>query len=117
MVFSFRKRAAAEEVTPVSISSSEGAEATGTEVLNTLKKFEEQHKLDPNLPIEELNDVDAAIATGDAEKGIEIETVLVEENSPYPEVGSILKIYGLLEYLIIWTGARRSEELRCRVAS
>ncbi|KAI2637584.1 small oligopeptide transporter [Hypomontagnella submonticulosa] len=93
MVFSFRKRAAAEEVTPVSISSSEGAEATGTEVLNTLKKFEEQHKLDPNLPIEELNDVDAAIATGDAEKGIEIETVLVEENSPYPEVRAAVRNY------------------------
>ncbi|KAI0379172.1 small oligopeptide transporter [Hypomontagnella monticulosa] len=93
MVFSFRKRAAAEEVTPVSISSSEGAEATGTEVLNTLKKFEEQHKLDPNLPIEELNDVDTAIATGDTEKGVEIETVLVEENSPYPEVRAAVRNY------------------------
>ena len=35
-----------------------------------------------------LNDVDAALATGNAEKGIEIENALMEDNSPYPEVGS-----------------------------
>lgn len=86
MGFSFRKRGATEEISPASISSDEVVEATGAEALNTLKYFEEQHKLDPNLPIQELNDVDAALATGNAEKGVEIETTLVEENSPYPEV-------------------------------
>lgn len=46
--------------------------------------------MDPNLPIDELNDVDAAIATGNAEKGIEIEHALMEDNSPYPEVVTLL---------------------------
>lgn len=87
MVFNFRKRAVAEEITPASTSSSEVIEVTGVEALNTLKGFEEQHKLDPNLPIEELNEVDTALASGDTEKGVEIETALLEENSPYPEVG------------------------------
>lgn len=90
MGFSFRKRAVAEEISPASTSSSsnEAAETTGTEALKTLKHFEEQHKLDPNLPVEELNDVDAVLATGNAEKGVQIETNLLEENSPYPEVGT-----------------------------
>ncbi|XDG07923.1 hypothetical protein ABKA04_007538 [Annulohypoxylon sp. FPYF3050] len=93
MGFSFRKRGATEEISPASISSDEVVEATGAEALNTLKYFEEQHKLDPNLPIQELNDVDAALATGNAEKGVEIETTLVEENSPYPEVRAAVRNY------------------------
>ncbi|KAI0835526.1 small oligopeptide transporter [Hypoxylon sp. FL0890] len=93
MVFSFRKRAVAEGVTPASISSSEAVEATGAEALNTLKHFEEQHRLDPNLPIQELKDVDTALATGNAEKGVEIETALLEENSPYPEVRGAVRNY------------------------
>lgn len=88
MVFSFRKRAAAtEEASAASASSREVVDATGAEALNTLKRFEAQHTLDPNLPIEELNDVDAVLASNNVEKGIEIETTLLEDNSPYPEVG------------------------------
>ena len=62
------------------------ASATGIDHLQHLQQFEKSHKLDPNLPIDDLNDVDAAIATGNAEKGIEIEHALMEDNSPYPEV-------------------------------
>ncbi|KAF3064003.1 Sexual differentiation process protein isp4 [Daldinia childiae] len=93
MGFNFRKRAVAEEITPASTSSSEVIEVTGVEALNTLKGFEEQHKLDPNLPIEELNEVGTAIASGDVEKGAEIETTLLEENSPYPEVRAAVRNY------------------------
>lgn len=62
------------------------ADSSAIETLNTLREFERQHALDPNLPLDELNDVDTVLATGDKEKGIEIEHTLVEENSPYPEV-------------------------------
>ncbi|KAI1473658.1 small oligopeptide transporter [Daldinia eschscholtzii] len=93
MVFNFRKRAITEEITPASISSSEVIEVTGVEALSTVKGFEEQHKFDPNLPIEDHNDVDAALTSGDAEKGIEVEAALLEENSPYPEVRAAVRNY------------------------
>lgn len=82
----FRKRGEAEEITPVQDPIEAQAEATGIDHFKSLRDFEKMHKLDPNLPIDELNDVDAAIATGNAEKGIEIEHALMEDNSPYPEV-------------------------------
>lgn len=88
MGFSFRKRAATEGISPASTSSHEVAGTTGAEALDTLKHFEERHKLDPNLPIEELRTVDNVLATGNAEKGVQVETTLLEENSPYPEVGA-----------------------------
>ena len=81
----FRKRHEVEEITP--ISGPIEAEASGVDHLKHLAQFEKAHKLDPNMPIDELTDIDAAIATGNAEKGIEIEHALMEDNSPYPEVG------------------------------
>ena len=80
----FRKRHEAEEITPV--PGPLQADATGADHLHHLEQFEKAHKLDPNLPIDEFDDIDAAIATGNAEKGIEIEHALMEDNSPYPEV-------------------------------
>lgn len=82
----FRKRHEVEEVMPVS-GPIEG-DATAIAHLKHLRAFEKAHKLDPNMPIDELTDVDAAIATGHAEKGkgFEIEQALMEDNSPYPEV-------------------------------
>lgn len=89
MVFTFRKRSEAADVTPEAPSATTaegGADTTGVETLNTLQHFEKMHKLDPNLPIDELNEVDAVLHSGNAEKGIEIEQALLEDNSPYPEV-------------------------------
>lgn len=57
------------------------------DALNTLKEFEKLHHLDPNLPLDELIEIDAAINAANPEKGIEIEQILTEDNSPYPEVG------------------------------
>jgi hypothetical protein len=79
-----------EEITPIP-GPPEG-EATGVEKLDRLRYFEKMHKLDPNLPIDDLNDIDAAIATGNDEKGIDIEHALMEDNSPYPEVRSFDQI-------------------------
>lgn len=76
-----RKRAANVEVTPPP-----PADEAGRDPSEQLQDFERIHKLDPNLPVEELNEVDAIVASGNAEKVAEVEAALVEENSPYPEV-------------------------------
>ncbi len=68
-----------------SVESTIGS-TTGFDVLESLKHFEKMHHLDPNLPLDELIEVEAALNTSNAEKGVEIEQVLVEDNSPYPEV-------------------------------
>jgi hypothetical protein len=80
----FRRRHEPEHITP--IPGPLETDTPGMQHLKHLQQFEKAHKLDPNLPIDDLNDVDAAIATGNAEKGIEIEHALMEDNSPYPEV-------------------------------
>lgn len=87
----FRKRHEIEEITPLPAPTE--AEASGVDKLQHLAEFEKAHKLDPNMPLDELNDVDTAIATGNAEKGIEIEHALMEDNSPYPEVRAVVRNY------------------------
>lgn len=52
----------------------------------SLKHFEKMHRLDPNMPLDELEQIDAAIRQGNDEKGVEIEHLIMEANSPYPEV-------------------------------
>lgn len=69
-----------------SISSIE-ADSTG---FASLKQFEKMHRFDPNLPLEELEEVDIALNTANVEKGAEIEQILAEDNSPYQEVSFIL---------------------------
>jgi hypothetical protein len=85
MVFGFRRRHEAEQVI-YDMPSPDGGEYMVDGTMNTLKQFEKMHHLDPNLPIDELNEIDTVLNAGNAEKGIEIEQVLVEDNSPYPEV-------------------------------
>ena len=97
MVLGFRKRGQEPEVTMAqSVHSSEDAVSSSNEksgevvdttvAVETLKDFSKMHKLDPNLPLEELDQVDDALRTGNAEKELAIERALVEDNSPYPEV-------------------------------
>ncbi|KAI0419524.1 OPT family small oligopeptide transporter [Xylaria grammica] len=87
-MFRFRRRAGAEgDLTPEA-ESSEGAEA-----LDTLKRFEHQHHLDPNLPTDEIELVQASLASGDTEKAIKVETALIEDDSPYPEVRAAVRNY------------------------
>lgn len=59
----------------------------------SLKQFEKMHRLDPNMPLDELEQIEAAIRQGNEEKGVEIEHLIVEDNSPYPEVSIILTFY------------------------
>lgn len=61
----------------------------GMESLNSLKQFEKQHPLDPNLPLslEEYDQVEIALNRAhNVERGTEIDRVLAEDDSPYPEV-------------------------------
>ncbi|KAI0007044.1 small oligopeptide transporter [Xylariaceae sp. FL0662B] len=95
MVFNFRKRGVTEKVTPDITPSNDGANSTGDNALDTLKNFEQQHILDPNLPVEDLNDVDAALASGNVEKGMQVEASLLEDNSPYPEVRAAVRNYDI----------------------
>ncbi|KAJ2902218.1 Sexual differentiation process protein isp4-like protein 1 [Zalerion maritima] len=66
-------------------------DSSAVDALHVLREFEKQHELDPNLPLEELNGVDAVLASGDAEKRVEIQQALIEENSPYPEVMATIR--------------------------
>lgn len=61
-------------------------DSTGLEALTALKQFEKMHRLDPNLPLDELDEVETALNSANIEKGTEIDQILAEDNSPYPEV-------------------------------
>lgn len=98
MVLGFRKRGQdPEAIVSHSVhSGSEDAisssnEKSGTFIdttvaVDNLKGFSKLHHLDPNLPLEELDQVNNALETGDPEKELAVERALVEDNSPYPEV-------------------------------
>ena len=99
-MFNLRKRHEPEQITPEANPTPQGGEsspdveegrASGAEAVGALKHFEKMHHLDPNLPIDELNDVDAAIHSSNPEKGLEVEQALIEDNSPYPEVSSLMR--------------------------
>jgi len=78
-----RRRRDEEDVVVPDMDGSFEGESSG---LESLKHFEKMHRLDPNLPLDELEEVDIALNTHNAEKGAEIEQILAEDNSPYPEV-------------------------------
>ncbi|CAK7563528.1 MAG: hypothetical protein SEPTF4163_001397 [Sporothrix epigloea] len=94
-LLSFRQRN--EEVTLPEVADTVGpdgeAASSGVETLKTLKHFERMHHFDPNLPIDELNEVDNAIETGNVEKGLAVEQTIMEDNSPYPEVRASVRNY------------------------
>jgi len=66
-----------------SVEGSFEGDSTGFASLN---QFEKMHRFDPNLPLDELEEGDIALETDNVEKGAEIEQILAEDNSPYPEV-------------------------------
>ncbi|KAH8171481.1 OPT oligopeptide transporter protein [Sarocladium implicatum] len=53
-----------------------------------LHNFRDQHRWDPFLDVQKLENVDAAISSGDVAKETAIDESLIQENSPYPEVCS-----------------------------
>lgn len=51
-----------------------------------LRNFQKQHRWDPFLDINKLNNVDEALNSGNAEKQAAVDESLIQEDSPYPEV-------------------------------
>jgi hypothetical protein len=82
----FRRRRHDEDVVP----DLDDASLEGADSLSSLKQFEKMHRLDPNLPLDELDEVEVALNSSNVEKGAEIEQILAEDNSPYPEVSETL---------------------------
>ncbi|KEZ39305.1 Uncharacterized protein SAPIO_CDS9989 [Scedosporium apiospermum] len=87
----FRRRHEPEDIKPLP-APSEGVEVSGLEHIKSLEQMEKKaYNLDPNMPLDVLNELDAAIATGNVEKGAEIEQALMDDNSPYPEVRAVVR--------------------------
>ncbi|UKZ47498.1 hypothetical protein TrVGV298_001717 [Trichoderma virens] len=55
-------------------------------VESELRNFRKQHRWDPFLDIDKLDNIDEALASGNAEKEAAIDESLIQEDSPYPEV-------------------------------
>lgn len=82
----FLRRRREDDVKPDMEGSVEGSIEGVATGFASLKQFEKMHRFDPNLPLDELEEVDNALETANVEKGAEIEQILAEDNSPYPEV-------------------------------
>ena len=84
------------------------ASATGAEILPTvsanhdpdreLRRFRKQHKWDPFLDIDKLDNIDDALASGNAEKEAAIDESLIQEDSPYPEVRASVSVANEIAY-------------------
>jgi hypothetical protein len=89
-------------------AQSTSADFLGFDGIGTTRRFpNEDQALDPNLPFEEP---DGSEKTVDAEKGleVEIERALLEEDSPYPKVSSLLPSYPTLSQNHCTGPSRRS---------
>lgn len=54
--------------------------------VNQLQEFSSAHRLDPNLPVKKIIQIDEILESGDSEKCAQIEEALIHDDSPYPEV-------------------------------
>lgn len=63
------------------------------EKLDHLKKFAETHHLDPNLPLDELVEIEEILSSGNVEIGVKTEKAYLEDDSPYPEVRAAVRNY------------------------
>ncbi|KAG6012573.1 hypothetical protein E4U54_007449 [Claviceps lovelessii] len=76
----------AETTTAETTSADVLPNADGTE--RELRRFRRQHQWDPFLDVDKLENIDDALASGNAEKEVAIDDSLIQEDSPYPEVRS-----------------------------
>jgi hypothetical protein len=110
MVFGYRKRGAPEDeiIHGIATGLSEDEKSShskdiGTttsveigysaEVQQNLESFRAFHALDANLPLDELDAVEAALQRGDVEREAAVERELLEDDSPYPEVRASVRNY------------------------
>jgi OPT family small oligopeptide transporter len=85
------ERPMAEGIAPVASGSEVGDVQAHPDAGEDLRKFKKQHQWDPFLEISKLDAVDHAIQTGDVEKEAAVESSLLDEDSPYPEVRAAVK--------------------------
>jgi OPT family small oligopeptide transporter len=85
MGFSFGKSDARVEAEAVS-SGVDVLPVDSINVESELRNFRKQHRWDPFLDIDKLDNIDEALASGNAEKEAAIDESLIQEDSPYPEV-------------------------------
>lgn len=65
-------------------------------VESDLRNFRKQHRWDPFLGIDKLDNIDEALASGNIEKEAAIDESLIQEDSPYPEVRASVRLFILL---------------------
>ncbi len=82
----FRGENSASQVHTTAVDGSEGDDVANADV--HLRRVKDQHKWDPFMDYSQIEAVDAALATGDAEKEAAVEQSILEEDSPYMEVRS-----------------------------
>jgi hypothetical protein len=68
------------------VSSGYEGEISAVSADEHIRRLKDQHRFDPFMEDEKLAVIDNAIESGDAEKDAAIESSLIGENSPYPEV-------------------------------
>jgi hypothetical protein len=61
-----------------------------------LRNFRKQHRWDPFLDIDKLDNIDEALASGNIEKEAAIDESLIQEDSPYPEVRASVRFIHIL---------------------
>lgn len=61
--------------------------------VNQLQEFSSAHRLDPNLPVKKIIQIDEILESGDSEKCAQIEEALIHDDSPYPEVRAAVRNY------------------------
>lgn len=85
MGFKFGKSDARVETEAVS-SGADVLPGESQNVESELRNFRKQHRWDPFLDIDKLDNIDEALASGNVEKEAAIDESLIQEDSPYPEV-------------------------------
>lgn len=82
-----RFKVRSEQTVPSDSAAASGIENPDAE----LRSFKKQHQWDPFLEVSKLEDIDAALDSGNIEKEAAIDQSLIQENSPYAEVRAAVR--------------------------
>ncbi|KAI0522299.1 OPT family small oligopeptide transporter [Xylaria bambusicola] len=85
-MFRFRRRVPAEREQRIKPSG-------GDEATDTSDRSESRCQFDPNLPVDEIELVDASSNSGDVEKSVKVDVNAIKDDSPYPEVRAAVRNY------------------------
>ncbi|KAH8881835.1 Tetrapeptide transporter, OPT1/isp4 [Thozetella sp. PMI_491] len=94
MGFTMRKFRGETTTSEVNSTALEGSDSIGEETVAAdmhLRRVKDQHQWDPFMDYDQIDAVDAALATGDPEKEAAVEQSILQEDSPYMEVRASVK--------------------------